>query len=469
MNGVRVRIAPSPTGHLHIGNLRSMLFNWLFARHHKGTFLVRVEDTDTLRSKPEYVTSILRSMEWMGLVPDEPPVYQMSRVHEHQAAALELMEKGYAYPCFCEPKDAEKVIYDLEQGHGSRYDRTCRDKKYTPEDLKRPHAIRFRMPDDVTAVTFDDAVVGRVTVEADHLDDFVIMRRDGTPIYNFCVVVDDIFMRISHVIRGQDHISNTSKQVLLYKALGFQLPQFAHIPLILGPHGGKLSKRDASVSVEEYRAQGFLPEALFNYLVRLGWSHGDQELFTKEEMISYFSLDHVGKKGAVFDIKKLLWVNGCYLRNATAERLLQALDDIESNMGERLHSLWGREKLIFLIDQYKQRASTLLEIAHGISTLAHDVVTYDVSVLDKWRTAKTKLLLSRFIEKVLPIVRPEQDQLLEIAKIICDQEQEKLVNLAQPIRLALTGGVTSPGVFELFTVVGKEKAIGRIERLLKQL
>src|SRR5579872_4717355 len=246
MKEIRVRFAPSPTGHLHIGGIRTALFNWLFARHTGGKYLLRIEDTDIVRSKQEYLDSQLASLRWLGLEPDEPIVYQLARSHEHIAAAKKLMEQGKAYPCFCPPKDAEQVVHDLDLGIGSKYDGTCRDKTYTIEDLKKPHAIRFKLSHDIDTVEFEDVILGTIKTPADQMDDFIIIRRDGTPIYNFCVVVDDIFMRITHVIRGQDHVSNTPKQVLYYHALGANVPLFAHIPLILGPAGNKLSKRDAS-------------------------------------------------------------------------------------------------------------------------------------------------------------------------------------------------------------------------------
>jgi len=231
---VRVRFAPSPTGHLHLGSARSAMFNWLFARHHGGINLLRVEDTDVLRSTPEFLASQLRSLEWLGLMPDEPLVYQMSRVQEHHKAAHQLMEKDLAYPCFCPPRAADDVVHDLEEGIGNKYSGACRNKAYTPQDLQQPHALRFKVPSNLETVTFDDLILGTIKVAADQIDDFIIIRRDGTPIYNFCVVVDDIFMQITHVIRGQDHISNTPKQVVLYQALGATLPQFAHIPPYFG-------------------------------------------------------------------------------------------------------------------------------------------------------------------------------------------------------------------------------------------
>jgi len=467
---VRVRFAPSPTGHLHIGGVRSAIFNWLFARHHGGTYLLRIEDTDVQRSRVEYVESQLRSLTWLGLLPDEPLVYQMERIAEHTKAAHQLMAEGKAYPCFCDPRDAETVVYDLDSGVGRSYDGVCRNRSYRPEELKtRPYAIRFKLPEDLTEVIFNDLLLGPIRADRDQLDDYIIVRRDGTPIYNFCVVVDDIYMNITHVIRGQDHISNTHKQLLYYNALGATPPQFAHIPLILGPSGGKLSKRDASVSVEEYQAQGFLPAALFNYLVRLGWSHGDQEIFTREELVEFFSLANVGKKGSIFDMKKLLWLNGIYMRQAPAGELLEHLEALNEVQAQELCAQWSEAQLMALIDQYKQRATTLVELHNDIKAFAQEPKNLDITQIAKWRTDATKDLVSTFADRMMVASPLNHETLLSAAQRVCDDLGIKLVNLAQPLRLALTGGITSPGVFDLIAILGKERSSQRIQELIKVL
>lgn len=466
---VRVRFAPSPTGHLHVGGARSAIFNWLFARHHGGTYLLRIEDTDVQRSTKEYLTSQLASLSWLGLMPDEPPVYQMSRAQEHLAAVGKLLKKGFAYPCFCPPRAADEVIHDLDQGIGSKYPGTCRDKAYTEQDLQRPHAIRFKLPQDVQKVTFTDLILGSITVETDQLDDYVIIRRDGSPIYNFCVVVDDIFMNITHVIRGQDHISNTPKQILLYRALGAQEPLFAHIPLILAPGGGKLSKRDAAVAVEEYKAQGYLSDALFNYLVRLGWAHGDQEVFSRDELITFFSLEHVGKKGSIFDLKKLQWLNGMYLRSKNAQELLNHIAAINPTYQQDLTGLWQKEQLFKLIDEYKQRAVTLIDLYKNIVAFANQPHAFDLKLIEKWHSPKTKIMLQLFSNQLHHVEAFNHDTLLALAQQICQQHGCKLVELAQPLRLALTGSTVSPGVFELMAVLDKEKTTHRINALLAHL
>lgn len=466
---VRVRFAPSPTGHLHVGGARSAIFNWLFARHCGGSYFLRVEDTDVQRSTQEYLASQLKSLEWLGLLPAEPIVYQMSRVNEHRKAALQLMEQGRAYPCFCEPRAADDVIQDLEHGSGSKYSGTCRDLKYTQDDLNRPHAIRFKLDENISHVEFHDLVLGKISVSADQLDDYVIIRRDGTPIYNFCVVIDDIFMKITHVIRGQDHISNTPKQVLLYRALGAHEPQFAHIPLILGPGGAKLSKRDAAVSVEEYRAQGYLPDALFNYLVRLGWAHGDQEVFTKDELVTNFSLEHVGKKGAVFDVKKLQWLNGVYIRAADAQTLLNHIAAINPTYEQDLRGAWDDNQLTSLINLYKQRAVLLMDLYSDLVNFSQDHHVFDMTLIAKWHTPKTRFVVEDFYAQLVNIDECNHDVLLARAQVACERNDCKLVDLAQPLRLALTGSIVSPGVFDLISIVGKDRSQKRIHALLQHL
>ncbi len=275
-------------------------------------------------------------------------------------------------------------------------------------------------------------------------------------------------MQITHVIRGEDHITNTFKQILFYRALGGQEPQFAHLPLILGPLGNKLSKRDTAVSVQEYRTQGFMADALVNYLVRLGWSHGDQEVFTREEMVQFFKLDDVGKKGAIFDIKKLLWLNGIYIRQSSAEKLLTAIHQMDEQKHALLCASWASEQLNALLVQYQQRATTLLELSDGIIAFAHDPQPTDLQLLEKWKTVNTQPMLEEFMRLLQQCGQPSHDSLLELAKAVCAQYNEKLVNLAQPLRLALTGSLQSPGVFELITILGTDRAIKRIKKLVAQ-
>ena len=328
-----------------------------------------------------------------------------------------------------------------------------------------------KVPDNIDTIEFNDVIRGQISIKADHLDDFVIVRSDGTPIYNFCVVVDDIYQGITHVLRGDEHIPNTFKQALIYRALGKQEPIFAHVPLILGKTGNKLSKRDAAVSVDEYRINGYMPEALFNYLVRLGWSHGDQEIFTREEVIQFFELKDIGKKGAIFDPQKLDWVNSIYIRNASYERLLECIGLMSVHSLDQLQKTWDKPELVKLIEQYKQRSITLHQLAEDILALARDPENYDVSLMAKWRTDNTKKILEKFIHMLDVCDKTDASctALHVQAQEICAQLSEKLVTLAQPLRLALTGTIQSPGVFELIEILGKEKTIKRINALVKAL
>jgi len=464
---IRVRFAPSPTGHLHVGSARVAIFNWLFAKHVGGKYLLRIEDTDVLRSKKEYELSIIDSLKWLDIVSDEPIVYQLSRVEEHKKIANLLMKKGLAYPCFCESISYEERI---EAGNTlGKYNGCCREKKYTADDLKKPHAVRLKAPQGNGAVKFEDLIRGQISFDYDQLDDFVLIRRDGIPTYNFVVVLDDIYMKISHVIRGDDHISNTPKQVLLYEALGASIPKFAHLPMILGASGKPLSKRDAATSIIEYRNDGFLPNAMFNFLVRLGWAHGDQEVFTKEEMIKYFSLENVGKKGAVFDLKKLNWLNGFYIRQYTNQEILKQFETFSLSILEKMKNLWSEEILLNLISLYKDRTFTLLEMGNEIINLATSPSNLDLTVISKWLTEKSKDLIGNYILEMEEDKVFSHHSLLEIAQMLAVKFNVKLINIAQPLRYAVVGKLQSPGIFELIAELGKEEALSRIKFLYKSL
>ncbi|HJZ23708.1 MAG TPA: glutamate--tRNA ligase, partial [Candidatus Babeliales bacterium] len=336
-----------------------------------------------------------------------------------------------------------------------------------PYDMLRPHAVRFRVSSDITEISFEDAIRGPITFKRDQLHDFIIVRRDGVPIYNFVVVLDDIFMRITHVIRGEDHISNTPKQILIYLALEAKIPVFVHLPLILGSSGQRLSKRDAAVSVEEYRNQGFLAEALFNYLVRLGWAHGDQEVFSKKELVEFFSLEAISKKGAIFDLKKLLWLNKVYLQNASVQQLEEAIINLDSQKAIDLKKLWSEELCNRLLLLYAQKAATLLEVIVGPLELAHDPQELDLSLIAKWRTDITHKLISAFIEAIQKNNDFTHEKIMSIGKDIVAQHNTLLVNLAQPLRLGIVGGIVSPSIFELMEILGKETVVRRLMHLLK--
>lgn len=433
---VRVRFAPSPTGHLHIGSLRAALFNWLFARHYKGTFIIRIEDTDIERSKQEYTDSIIKAFEWVNIVSDEPITYQTKRMNLYKSAIDKLLASGAAY--WSDPAQEENG----------------------------KSVVRFKIPfDQTTRIQFNDLIRGPISFESDQIGgDFVIARSDGSPLYNFVVVVDDIDMRISHVIRGEDHISNTPKQILLYQALGAEIPEFAHLPMILGPTGAKLSKRDAATSVIDYQKMGFLPDALCNYLVRLSWAHGDQEIFSRDEMIQFFSLDHVHKSGAIFDMVKLRWVNSVYIKQCSAAQLQ---DLIAKNIDETFHSLvknWTIEQIHQAIELYKDRVSTLVELRDFVAVLYTRPTLKILPAEETWNT-KTDLILQEFLLQFKQLATITPALVESLIKDICKQQQVPLSALAKPIRFALTGSLQSPSVYALVGLLGKTETIERIEQL----
>lgn len=460
---VRVRFAPSPTGHLHIGGLRSALFNFLFARHHNGVFLLRIEDTDLERSKQEYTDSIMGSLAWTNIQPDEPVVIQSSRIKEHQALMQDLLARDKVYRCYCTP---EEVISRIK-GHGTdeffvHYDGNCR--QYIGAVLDKPFVYRFKLPDR-EEITFQDLIRGTVTYPMKQLDDFIIARSDGTPMYNFVVVADDAFMRITHVLRGEEHLANTPKQLLLYEACGFTPPQFGHIPLILGPSGDKLSKRDGATSVLEYKNEGYLPDALVNYLVRLGWAHGDQEVFTRDELVDYFTLDAVGKKGAIFDPEKLKWMNSVYMREQSAQQLFAHIKrDVFSNIDQELAG-WDAPRIEAAINLYLDRVHTLKELGQSIIALHHGPEKYDEKSLSQWVNRETVTSLEQIIVLLESNNEWSKELITEELKLYAKKTGHKLVNLLQPLRIALIGSDSGPGVFEILSLLGKHESIKRIQLL----
>ena len=462
---VRVRFAPSPTGHLHIGGLRTALFNWLFAKHHDGTFLLRIEDTDQERSKDEYTQAIYQAFAWVGIQSDEQPLIQSQRFSIYKQVAEDLICAGKAYRCVCTPEQVEARARQAGitgEYHGG-YDGYCKDKN-VQESITA--GIRFVIPQHIPTFYWDDAIRGSISFDKSQLDDFVIVRSDGTPTYNFCVVIDDHASAITHVIRGEDHISNTPKQIALYLELGYDVPVFGHIPMILGSDGNKLSKRDGAVDVVAYRAMGYLPDALVNYIARLGWAHGDQEVFTQQELIQYFTLEAVGKKPSVFDYAKLEWLNSLYMRARTPQDLVTLIvSSIDKDFLTKV-SDWSQETLYNVIALYQERTKNVVELADMIIGLHHGPIEYVEADILTHTTADTALLLGDLIEL---IYAHEMNQLHDVIKQFCKDRTLKLVAVAQPIRIALTGGTTSPGVFDLLTVLGKSQSILRLQALQKKL
>ena len=467
---VRVRFAPSPTGHLHIGGLRTAIFNWLFARHHKGVFLLRIEDTDLERSKSEYTESILASFDWMNIDYDEPVVIQSQRVTRHQEVAKYLIANNKAYYCTCTHDDIVERL-SMQPGFDAqfiKYDAFCWKKK----EAGNPHksgALRFRIPEAITSITINDLILGTITIDRDQLDDFIIVRSDGTPMYNFVVIVDDADMQISHVIRGQEHIANTPKQILLYQACDFNVPEFAHLPMILAPDGSKLSKRDAATGVFEYKQLGYLPEALFNYLVRLGWAHGDQEIFSREEIIALFSLDHINKKGAVFDQQKLDWLNGLYMRQTSDERLLEIITkDIAPDLSAQT-PVWNHEQRIRLVALFKERAKTLKDIVADCIAFYQLPSVYQPEDIAQWITLVTVGYLQELIAALSDLHPFMADTLNATLKNWVKTKELKIVAIAQPLRIALMGKSSGPGIYELMAIIGKDATVQRIEKFINFL
>jgi len=465
---VRVRFAPSPTGHLHIGGARTALFNWLYAKHNKGTFILRIEDTDRTRSTEEYIDAIIEGMKWLDLNWDEGPYRQTDRFDVYRRYTEKLLNEGKAYYCYCLPEELEQRRQEaLVQGKSPKYDGRCRNLQ-DPIPGKNP-AVRFRMPQEgETAV--NDLIKGKTVFDNACLDDLIIMRSDGTPTYNFTVVVDDVDMNITHVIRGDDHLNNTPKQMHIYNALGYKVPLFAHLPMILGADKTRLSKRHGAVSVMAYKEMGYLPDALVNYLVRLGWSYGDQEIFTRDELIQYFSFDKVGKSAAVFNPEKLLWLNSQYIINSSAEELAEMvvpflIKEKVISEGQTLDKEW----LSKAIDTQKERSRTLIELANSLRYYISEDVEYNEKAKIKFLNEKS---LPYLIELKDSLVSISDFSALEIEKVftsIIEKHGIKLGNLAQPVRVAMTGKTESPGIFEVIEIAGKEKTLKRLEKAIKTI
>ncbi len=461
---VRVRFAPSPTGHLHIGGARTALFNWLFAKHHRGKFILRIEDTDRSRSTEEFIESIIEAMKWLGLDWDEGPFRQTDRMDIYRAYAHKLLEEGKAYRCYCTPEELEQRRQEaMKEGRPPRYDRRCREISGI---LNKPFAIRFKMPLHGETVV-DDLVKGPVTFKNSEIEDLVILRSDGTPTYNFCVVVDDFEMAITHVIRGEDHLNNTPKQIHIYHALGMDVPKFAHIPMILGTDKARLSKRHGATAVLSYRDEGYLPDAIVNFLARLGWSYGDKEIFTREELISLFNLEQVGKANAIFNAEKLLWLNSEYIKMTPEEELFSLVKPFlikENYLREdaNIELSWAAKAIRSL----KERCRTLKELAHAMRYYLLDSVEIDPKAKEKYINPKSAGLIEELIEKLSCLEEFTQDRIEKIFIDIVNEKKIKLGDIAQPVRVAITGNTVSPGIYEVLEIVGKEKTLKRLRRII---
>ncbi|MGZ8425603.1 MAG: glutamate--tRNA ligase [Candidatus Binatia bacterium] len=468
MAQVRTRFAPSPTGYLHIGGARTALFNYLFARHHGGKFILRIEDTDRERSTPEAIRVILDAMKWLELDYDEGPFYQTERYPLYRQKVQELLTMGKAYPCTCSAAalDAKRQAAMKEKRKPS-YDGTCRPAEGVIAALPTgtPYTIRFRTPREGTTVV-KDLIKGDVAFENRELDDLIIARTDGTPTYNFCVVVDDIDMAISHIIRGDDHLSNTPRQIHFYQALGSPLPQFAHLPLILGTDKARLSKRHGATSVTAYRDMGYFAEAVVNYLVRLAWSHGDQEIFTRQELLEMFSLEHVGKAAGVFNPEKFLWVNFHYLKSKPLSQLAEEVVPYIQAKGYPV--LQDRQWLEKMIATLRERARTLVELVEMARYYLDDQIVYDEKAAAKFLTAAAADSMSSLAGKLAALDQFTEANIEQAFTSTLEEHSLKMGELAQPVRVALTGSTVSPGIHAVIAVLGKDRSVARLKHAVER-
>ncbi|MCB1877023.1 MAG: glutamate--tRNA ligase [Chromatiales bacterium] len=457
---VRTRFAPSPTGYLHIGGARTALFSWLFARKHGGTFILRIEDTDRERSTQESVNAILEGMTWLGLEYDEGPFFQTHRFDRYAEVVDDLLERGLAYRCNCsrERLDGlrEKALAAKEK---PRYDGHCRDGEVSADE---PHVVRFKNPLDGIVVV-DDLIRGRVAFDNTELDDLIIRRTDGTPTYNFTVVVDDLDMELTHVIRGDDHLNNTPRQINMIRALGKEPPQYAHVPMILGSDGQRLSKRHGAVSVMQYRDDGYLPEALLNYLVRLGWSHGDQEIFTIDEMIELFDIDQVNKAASAFNTDKLLWLNQHYIKDSDPLRIARLLSP---HMGKLDIDPAQGADLVEVVKAQQERAKTLVEMA-DISAFAYkDFDEFDADAAKKHLRPVAREPLERVQAALSTLTEWSGEGILSCVTQVSEELGLNMGKVAQPLRVAVVGRAASPSIDVTLMMAGREATLRRIDKAL---
>lgn len=455
---IRTRFAPSPTGFLHIGGVRTALFSWLYAQQQQGQFILRIEDTDTQRSTQQASQAIIDGMQWLGLNWHNNIIYQSQRHQRYQEVLHYLLEQGWAYRCYCSEQRLQHLREQQQQNNEKpRYDGHCRQFIDQP-DLSQPHVIRFCNPQQ-GKVSFNDCVHGSITVDNLELDDLVLMRSDGTPTYNFCVVVDDGDMNITHVLRGDDHINNTPRQINLYKALNMKPPIFGHVPMILGPDGKRLSKRHGAVNVLSYRDQGYLPQALLNYLVRLGWSHGDQEIFSKQAMIELFDLEHISKSPAAINNEKLDWLNQHYIKTEPT----QAIEPELCWHYQQLNiAIDNGPDLEAIIELYRERAKTLRELADN-SRFFFESIEYDSSESDKIVQDNTAELLDKLYEKLNELSSWNEQTIKNEMKAVASEAGVKFKNIGLPVRYAVSATLASPAIGPMLAVMGQDLALRRIQ------
>ncbi|MEK6632992.1 MAG: glutamate--tRNA ligase [Nitrospirota bacterium] len=467
MTQVRVRFAPSPTGFLHIGGVRTALFNWLYARQQHGVFVLRIEDTDQDRSTDESIQAIIEGMKWVGLDWDEGPFRQTERMELYRSHAMRLLEQGQAYWCVCKAEELEARRKEAEaKGLSPRYDGRCRTLGITnpPGDA----ALRFKAPQEGQIVV-DDLIKGKITFDNSAADDLIILRSNGYPTYNFSVVVDDALMNITHVIRGDDHLTNTPRQIPIFQALGFPVPQFGHLPMILGSDKSRLSKRHGATSIMAYKDMGYLSDAMVNYLVRLGWSHGDQEIFSRQELIDKFSWKHVQTSAAVFNADKLLWINAEYIKASPPARVAQALIPLLEGAGlqEQVRAV-PLEWLAQLVVLVKERAKTLVEMVDWVRPYFGESVVLEEEAAKKFLTPAIAPVFGKLLARFEALPTFSKQVWEESFKKFVEEEGIKMGQIAQPVRVALTGRTASPGLFEVMEVLGRDRTLLRLRRGLER-
>lgn len=463
MTQVRVRFAPSPTGFLHIGGVRTALFNWLYARQQNGIFILRIEDTDQTRSTDESIQAILAGMKWAGLDWDEGPYRQTERMDLYRSHAMKLFDQGQAYWCVCTAEELEARRKEAEaKGLSPRYDGRCRTLGIV--NPSGDAALRFKAPQEGHTVV-DDLIKGKIVFENNVLDDLIILRSNGYPTYNFSVVVDDALMHITHVVRGDDHLTNTPRQVPIFQALGYPVPRFGHLPMILGSDKARLSKRHGATSIMAYKDMGYLPDALVNYLVRLGWSHGDQEVFTRPELIEKFSWKNVQTSPAVFNPEKLLWMNAEYIKMSQPRHVAEALVPLLQQAGLKDEvATVSDDWLAQLVVLVKERAKTLVEMVDWVRPYFGQAVTFDEDAAKKFLTPAIAPVLQKVAARFETLSAFSKQTLEHSFKALVEEEGMKMGQLAQPVRVALTGRTASPGLFEVMEVLGRERTLFRLRK-----
>jgi glutamyl-tRNA synthetase len=462
---ITTRFAPSPTGYLHVGGARTALFSWLYARKHGGQFILRIEDTDLERSTQASVDAILQGMTWLGLEYDQGPFYQTHRFDRYKEIIQQLLDQGDAYYCYCSKEELEQLRTEqMANKEKPRYNGKCRDLPLNAND-ERERVVRFKNPVD-GVVTIPDLVKGEIVVANKELDDLIIARGDGTPTYNLTVVVDDMDMQVTHVIRGDDHINNTPRQMNILKALNAPLPKYAHLPMILGADGARLSKRHGAVSVMQFRDDGYLPEALLNYLVRLGWSHGDQEIFSIDEMIEFFELDDVNGSASTFNMEKLLWLNHHYIMHSDPAHVARHLSWHIGQLG--IDPTDGAD-LIDVVKAQRERCKTLVDMAAASVYFYKDFDSYDEKAAKKNFTAGSDAVLARLHEEFSAVTYWNGEILHHIVQNVAESLQLGLGKVAQPLRVAVCGSAVSPAIDVTLALLGKERTLNRLQKAIETI